>query len=101
MPLEAIALQMQPSPFDICPRCGARPCTPFMRGQVQRSRLSLAGVLAFLCVRPWDYCAVICADCKKLVGWERPRDLMAQVEQFERHEEARRLALQWQRLDRD
>jgi len=53
-------------PFDVCPKCGAVPFKPFMRGRVQRPKR----FLGFLWRR--DYMAVFCRGCKALVGWESP-----------------------------
>jgi len=96
MPLEAIALLMQAVPLEQCPLCGASPFTPFMRGQVQRKRWTCReGLRSILCMRPFDYCALICADCKQVVGWERPEDLQALLEKYERHQICKRLAKEW------
>lgn len=45
----------------------------------------------------FNYCAVICADCSAIVAWERPADLAAQLEKYERHAEAKRLIAEAQR----
>lgn len=73
MPLETAILDPQPSPLPLCPRCLACPFIPFMRGQVQRSPMPWWA--------PWPlkrwrraYCAIICRDCKEIVGWETPSD---------------------------
>ncbi len=67
MPIETRLLAGKPSPLAACPKCGAAPFEPFMRGQVQRSP------------RPWwrpfwgprrAYCALICWSCKNIVGYE-------------------------------
>jgi hypothetical protein len=68
MPLECVILERSPVPISKCPRCGAAPFRPFLRGTVQRLW------------RPWwkfwgsirPYCAVICSDCKDIVGYENP-----------------------------
>lgn len=97
MPIEAIALTMQEPPFVKCPKCGAEPFTPFMRGEVQRSWFkSWTGWKAVMFGWPFDYCAVICADCKKIVGWERPHDLAWLMEKYERHSRARRMVREHQ-----
>ena len=69
MPIEAVILADAPIPMNKCPKCGDL-YMPFMRGQVQR--------------RPWKfnwrrlkvenrpYCAMICATCKEIVGYEEP-----------------------------
>lgn len=75
LPEEALTLTDQVPPISACPFCGQsikigmifEPGTPFMRGMVQRSRRSWYA--------PWrtrPYCAVICPDCKEIVGWEEP-----------------------------
>jgi len=75
LPEEAITLTDQEPPLGHCPYCNQEiragmifePGRPFLRGMVQRSR------------RPWyapwrtrPYCAVICPDCKEIIGWEEP-----------------------------
>jgi ribosomal protein L34E len=63
MPIECDVLEGRPSPIKTCPKCGAD-FKPFMRGQVQRwPRKWLIG--------PWrPYCALICSECKEIVGHE-------------------------------
>jgi len=71
MPVEAILLQAQWIPFRECPKCGAAPFEPFLRGQIQRG---LFGQLwAWMRGDPnWrGYCALICSACKETVGYER------------------------------
>jgi hypothetical protein len=52
------------SPIECCPKCKATPFMPFLRGQVQRHpRRWLVGPR-----RP--YCALICWECKEIVGYE-------------------------------
>lgn len=67
MPIEVALLHGCPWAFERCPRCTAR-FSQCLRGQVQRSR-RLCGVL-------WrrPYCAVICAGCRYIVGWESPEE---------------------------
>ncbi len=65
MPLEADLLKNRPYPFERCPKCG-QPFPEFLRGMVQRSRR----FLGFLWRQP--YCAVICQQCKAIIGWEQP-----------------------------
>lgn len=63
MPIECTLLRDKPSPFVSCPKCGAFPFDPFLRGQVQsfwRRWLHMA------------YCCVICRGCKEIVGYEKP-----------------------------
>jgi hypothetical protein len=64
MPVECRLLEGKPVPIKECPKCGARPFTPFLRGEVQRAKTFVW--------RPRDYCALICSDCKELVGYESP-----------------------------
>jgi hypothetical protein len=72
MPIEAVRLANEPPSLEQCPKCGAQPFSPFMRGQVQKSGLGL--LLEFW--RAWRqkraprYCAVICWACKEIVGYE-------------------------------
>ena len=67
MPIEVVTLRDHPPPFERCPRCGASPFEPFLRGMVQRSprRWWIFGR-----VRP--HVAVICRACKNIVGYESP-----------------------------
>ena len=61
MPLEFAQLKDHPCPFDRCPSCGAEPFDQFMRGLVQSTW------------RRWlrlPYCAIICWNCKRIVGRE-------------------------------
>lgn len=96
MPIEAGALTMQEPPFQKCPQCGAEPFTPFMRGQLWRCWWwSWAGWKATVWGRPFDYCAVICADCKNVVGWERPHDLEALMQKYERHQAIQKSVREW------
>ncbi len=66
MPWEYTALLSRPVPIDSCPVCQDKPFDPFMRGMVQRS------------CRTWftrvkrPYCALICAICHAMVGYEDP-----------------------------
>lgn len=66
MPIEYNYLRSQPPSIEHCPKCGAVPFHPMMRGLVQRSKR----FLGFLWRR--DYCAVICSSCKEIVGYESP-----------------------------
>lgn len=60
---EAWMLSLAPHPLNTCPNCG-RVFWPFMRGQVhRRKRKWLIGPK-----RP--YLAIICYECKKVLGWE-------------------------------
>ncbi len=72
MPWEYGALADARVPLEACPKCGAAPFVPFLRGVVQRLP------------RPWwrpfwgptrAYCALICRTCKAIVGYEDPFDV--------------------------
>lgn len=68
MPLEAALLDGSPSPVMDCPLC-AKPFRPFLRGQVQRSPWAwwqLFGLFG----ESRRYCALICWECKEIVGYE-------------------------------
>ena len=71
MPIEYALLKDKPSPFEECPCCHERPFEPFLRGQVQRAKYSLWSLL-FSVYIPRTYCAVICSECKMIVGYEKP-----------------------------
>ena len=64
MPKEYVLLKHKGSPISSCPKCGASPFIPFMRGQVQNSLRAFFG-------RP--YCCLICSKCKEIVGYEQPK----------------------------
>lgn len=51
-------------PIEKCPKCGAEPFDPFLRGQVQRRKFK------WFLWDPWPYCALICWNCKEIVGYE-------------------------------
>lgn len=70
MPIESALLRDASAPFDSCPNCYALPFDQFMRGQVQRGIFGM--MWAYLRGAPdWrHYCAVICWDCKEIVGYE-------------------------------
>jgi phage terminase large subunit GpA-like protein len=63
MPIECELLAGRPVPFVLCPKCGEI-FHPFLRGMVQRRthRWFFWGA--------WPYCALICWDCKEIVGYE-------------------------------
>jgi hypothetical protein len=65
-PVEVTQLESQAIPFGRCPQCDA-PFYPFLRGQVQRRAWPL---WPFWKMRA--YCALICRECKNIVGWEMP-----------------------------
>lgn len=64
MPIEYTLLRNAPEPRVQCPKCGAQPFRAFLRGQVQSMWRDWLGL---------PYCCVICANCKKVVGYERPK----------------------------
>lgn len=63
MPAEYTLLKDAPVSLEACPKCGAKPFKPFMRGQVQSTWRKFWR-------RP--YCCLICESCKEIVGYERP-----------------------------
>lgn len=69
MPIECELLATMPCNLKTCPKCGA-PFRPFLRGLVQRSLLSWAGFQAILRGEYFPYCALICWECKEIVGYE-------------------------------
>lgn len=71
-PIEATNLEGAKVPFEMCPRCGAYPFEPFLRGQVQRDVFSPWRALLRLFGKTRPHCAVICRGCKEIVGWEAP-----------------------------
>jgi len=64
MPIEFARLKDKPAPFDRCPNCGHEPFEPFLRGIVHSWWRKLFR-------KP--YCAVICWQCKEIVGHEDGR----------------------------
>lgn len=62
MPKECELLKKEPYVFEKCKLCGT-PFPEFMRGQVQSSSRKFFGL---------PYCAVICHNCKDVIGWEQP-----------------------------
>lgn len=62
MPIEYVQLKNAPFAKEECTKCG-QPFPEFMRGMVQSTWRRLLGM---------RYCAVICHNCKKIVGWEKP-----------------------------
>lgn len=76
MPIEAAALSEWPYPEVDCPKCGKR-LIPFNRGQVQRRKKSLLG-------KTQPYCAIICAACKEILGWEDPTEALHNYERTQR-----------------
>lgn len=62
MPKEYALLKGYPYAFEECKKCG-QAFPEFSRGMVQswwRKKLRL------------PYCAVICHNCKEIIGWEKP-----------------------------
>jgi len=72
MPVEVLLLERRPVPLLSCPLCGAEPFRPFLRGSVQRgpTEAPISFLRAWWIGVPWPYCALICWDCKRIVGWE-------------------------------
>ena len=67
MPIEVVTLTNAPVPLSACPSCGAAPFNPFLRGQVQRLPYTLFSWPPF---KQRPYCALICWQCKEIVGYE-------------------------------
>ena len=62
MPKEYTLLKSYPYVFEECKKCG-QGFPEFLRGMVHswwRKKLGL------------PYCAVICHNCKEIIGWEKP-----------------------------
>lgn len=72
MPREYTLLCGRPVPLENCPKCGARPFDPFLRGLVQKTGIGFLVELwrAWREKRPARYCALICWDCKEIVDYE-------------------------------
>ena len=71
MPIEATLLRDAPVEDKPCPKCGAYPIVPMMRGIVQRRKWTIqCGWPPRKVSRP--YCAVICEECKEVIAWEEP-----------------------------
>jgi hypothetical protein len=62
MPIECAQLRNAPYASEKCSECGAA-FPEFMRGQVQSGWRKLLRL---------PYCAVICHQCKEIIGWEKP-----------------------------
>lgn len=69
MPKEVMLLLDAPIPLAQCPNCEAKPFSPFMRGMVQRSPWTWR-TLWLPIGKARNYCALICWDCKEIVGYE-------------------------------
>jgi hypothetical protein len=70
VPIEVLWLEGTRVPISSCPKCHANPFRPFLRGQVQRGAFGM--LFAWLRGKPdWRrYCALICWECKDIVGYE-------------------------------
>ena len=66
MPIEYVLLKDAPCKIAVCPKCGATPFVPFLRGMVARRRYK------WLFFGEWEYMALICSECKEIVGHESP-----------------------------
>lgn len=64
MPKEVDLLKSSPVFYSKCPKCWA-PFHTFMRGEVQSWWRRFFD---------FPYCAVICLNCKNIVGWEHPHE---------------------------
>ena len=62
MPIEAVVLLRYPYARERCKKCGAM-FPEFMRGQVQSDWRKFFRL---------PYCAIICHECKNIIGWEKP-----------------------------
>lgn len=69
MPIECALLDGTEPPIVVCPKCGATPFEPFLRGQVQRSPWTWR-TLWLPIGEPRACCALICWACKAIVGYE-------------------------------
>lgn len=70
MPIEAALLEGVPAPLAACPKCAARPFCPFLRGMVQRGWLRSVFSAWWSGEKRVRYCALICWNCKEIVGYE-------------------------------
>jgi formate dehydrogenase maturation protein FdhE len=66
MPVECVLLEDRPVPIAKCPKCGAEPFAPFIRGTIQRRKFR------YFFFEEWPYCALICSTCKEIVDYESP-----------------------------
>lgn len=66
MPIEADLLAKVPVPLGSCPNCEATPFRPMWRGHVLRTQYW------FQIGPKRHYCALICNDCRHIVGYESP-----------------------------
>lgn len=66
MPIEFSMLGKQKQPVIQCKNCGNFTNDPYLRGLIQRSK-------RWFWIGPKrDYCAIICAFCDSIKGWESP-----------------------------
>ena len=77
MPVEYTLLQYRPVPIARCPKCGAEPFVPFLRGNIQRSKRR------YFVLEPWPYCALICSTCKEIVDYENPPKIVFDSEKVQ------------------
>lgn len=70
MPIEVLTRAGEPAPLEQCPRCGAAPFVPFLRFMVARDTLSPWRALLRLCGKARPAFALICHECKDIVGYE-------------------------------
>ena len=63
MPKEYLQLRKQSIPVIRCPNCYVTPLILFLRGNVQSGWRKFFGL---------PYCALICENCKEIVGYEKP-----------------------------
>lgn len=70
MPIECDQLEGAAVPLPRCPKCGAEPFEPFLRGMVQRTFAPIQRLKAWWRGEPFRYCALICWKCKDIVGYE-------------------------------
>ena len=62
MPIEYKLLKNEPYAMEKCPKCNQQ-FPEFMRGMVQSGWRKILRL---------PYCAVICHNCKEIIGWEKP-----------------------------
>lgn len=62
MPSEVEMLRGYPYAREKCRKCGTL-FPEFMRGEVQSAIRRFLGMA---------YCAIICHQCKRVIGWEKP-----------------------------
>jgi hypothetical protein len=62
MPIESEILRNYPYAREVCCKCNAQ-FPEFQRGTVQSSFRKFLRL---------PYCAIICHECKNIIGWEKP-----------------------------